>query len=488
MSESVPQVPESEAAIVSVLMEPGAVARLLPAVRELLPDASFFHDPAHAEIYRSELALADRGLQSDRAGVLQDLRSRSVLERIGGPEHVLLDFHATDDLATVREHASAIREAYRKRELLRGAIETARSARNGVPASEIIATVKKHVEAIEAVRPVGALDSWREIAHAEIHGGGVKPTTWDVEQLLERDSGPAILFGEPGTYKSWIALHFSVRMVTGEPAFGHFKTTTRPGSAYVNLDGGAKPFNRRAAMVERPIDGLKIVSPDEFDPERFRALVKCNPGAFVVVDTFADMYVPDPQAEQGAEMRGFLRSLRRLYEENGCSGLLLDHTNRSNMATAERYYGSVQKKGAIRQMICVERVRMPEERHGRARVKLTCAKMSEAEQFEPFLLDLWWTESTYGIEYAGPAGEAIERASRAATDADMVAAVLAKGDVVGLKRSEIEELTGLTRARVTAAIKAGGFDAIGAPNAASRRYTLRTPLVSIDFETDEADE
>jgi AAA domain-containing protein/DnaB helicase-like protein len=476
---NVPQAPEAEAAICSVLLEPGSWQLLESITKDLSPDD--FHDPAHREIYRSIRLVNSSGVASDKPAVVGNLRTREKLELVGGPAAVKVDITLSNDPVTIRAHVEAIIDARRKRDLLRLARDTAVEANNGKPSAEIIGNLRSHIDRLE-VR--GDVDRWEWTSQELIFARDVPPIAWDVDQLLERNSGPAIFFGEPESFKSWLALHLSACMVTGEPPFGHFKTSPRPRAPYLNLDAGARAFERRVQMLGSAIPALLIASPREFNLDRFREALEKNAGGFVVVDTFADMYSPDPNVEQGADMRAFVRSLRALFEKNDCSGLLLDHTNRSSLATPERYYGSVQKKGAIRQMIAVERVRMPEERRGRARVKLSCAKMSEAERFAPFLVDLEWTETLFRAHYAGEADEASNRAALAVQDAEIIVAVLTKA-AGPMSRTEIEAATDLSRDRIRAVLQTDNrIEAIGPIRSPKRRYFLRTMVAELDLGDD----
>jgi AAA domain-containing protein/DnaB helicase-like protein len=478
---NIPHAAQAESGLCSVLIMPGT-AELLAYVRERLTHDDFYL--GWREFFRSIEIISDRGQLPDKVNVAEDLRDRGKLDDVGGPEAVRVDPTLSCDPVTVAGYVEAIIEQRKKRELFGWAMNTLRAAKNGKPSSEILEESRAVFDRIGAVTPEA---HWLWISQEQIFAKGVPATEWDCKGFIPRSTCGVMLVGDSGSGKSFIATEISACMVTGEPVFGEFPVTPRPAALYLNLDAGASDFAKRAAMLGRAVPGFSFASPEEFDLERFRATVAANPGSWIVVDTFADMYVPDPKAEQGAHMRGFLRPMRALLEKYNCNGLFLDHTNRSNLPAAQAYYGSTQKKASIRQMIAIERVRTRDERSDRQRIKVSCAKMSEAAQFAPFLVDLEWSETRFRVHYAGPADEATDRASQASQDAEIITAVLAKAGAEGLAPRELIAETKLTRERVRRAVKVTDVEQIGA--ARSTRYVLRTAAVAddvaLDFEGEE---
>jgi hypothetical protein len=82
--------------------------------------------------------------------------------------------------------------------------------------------------------------------------------------------------------------------------------------------------------------------------------------------------------------------LRKLFERHRCSGFLIDHSNRRG-----EYYGSAQRKAAIRMMWHVDRLADGDRLTNTIRVR--CAKPGEAEPFEPFMVEFDFTGDLVSI-------------------------------------------------------------------------------------------
>lgn len=471
--------PEAEEAICAVLIVPDTAEILVDALRRLAPD--HFRSKHTRLIYRAIRAVAQRSEVPNKANVAEELRSQGKLEEVGGPEALRYDPSVWCDQITGSGYIDVIVEAQRKRELYGLGRDTADAAKNGKPSAEIIEEARSTLERIDAKSNDDRL-VWTPQSVYFLHG--VPETKYDVEPIILRDGGPVFVIGDPGSGKTQFAIHLTAAILTGGKACGRFKTTPRPRGLFINLDGGASDFGRRAAMLGCEVPEFLIASPEEFGIDRLRRVVEGNPGSWIVIDCFSDIYRPDPNAEQGADMRAFLRPLRALFEKHDCNGLLLDHTNRSSLTASQRFYGSVQKKASIRQMISVDRI-TANDRPDRMRIKVECAKMSEAAPFTSFLVDFVWSDKVFGAEFAGEVDETTARASQMSDDAEIVESVLAKAGRQGMKATEIAAESKLSRERVRKALTIAVVDAVGAVRSPNRRYYRRAPVVALDFENEE---
>ena len=225
---------------------------------------------------------------------------------------------------------------------------------------------------------------WTLESAASITARGVQPVEYDVEGLLTRDDGPGIMFGPPGALKSFLAAHLAGCIATGEKFLGHFIVRRRPFVIFVNFDAGANAFARRIPRLGFPVENFLVTSPENYDAAALREICKRYPEAFVVLDTFSDMYRSKAGEDPAQAMRRFVRELRSLFAEFSCNGLILDHPRRPRDGeTNADYYGSTQKEATARIMWHV--TRLPTTEQGIARAKITCRKMSEAEPFSPFV-------------------------------------------------------------------------------------------------------
>ena len=142
--------------------------------------------------------------------------------------------------------------------------------------------------------------AWPLRSAADVTFDNIAPVEMDVDDLIERDSGPVMIFGMPESLKSWIALHVSRCMVTGEPVFGQFAVTRRCESIFLNFDAPAKAFERRVALMRSGMGGddaakLLFASPETYEAEQLKKTMEEHAGGFVSLDCLADVYRPDPE-------------------------------------------------------------------------------------------------------------------------------------------------------------------------------------------------
>ena len=333
--------------------------------------------------------------------------------------------------------------------------------------------------------PVTAAASWNLKSAAAIIRQGVAPMEWDIASLLPREDGPAVMFGPPGALKSWLALHAAGSIATGRPFLGHYPVRKRPHSIYINLDAGSNAFERRVIRTGYDVDNLLIASPDAYDFAVLRKVFKEYPGAFVVVDAFADAFRSGRGDDAAETMRRFVRDLRALYQEFECNGIIVDHPRRPRDGeVAADYYGSSQKEATARIMWQITPI--PSSEPSVVRTKIVCRKLSEAEPFEPVVAEFTFTEETVTAAFAGSISVASGSITQGPTDAERCTQVL-RDAPNGLKREAIQSLTGLSRDSVLAAVKASSeIEAVGKGRA--RRYVKTESNASSDDSPDESRE
>lgn len=248
--------------------------------------------------------------------------------------------------------------------------------------------------------------SWTDlcVSATDIARDGVRPVEFDVDGLLESLDGPTIISADSGAFKSWLALFVAAAVLHGTPFLGKYATRARPYVLYVNLDAGGLGIKRRIECMGLVSEHFFVLSPDSWDEVQFEALLERYAGAFVVIDCMADAFEPLPGEDQAVATRRFLRKLRKLFERHRCSGFLIDHANRRG-----DYYGSAQRKAAIRMMWHVDRLADGDRLTNTIRVR--CAKPGEAEPFEPFMVEFDFTGALVSIR---PIDAVPKRASNSA--------------------------------------------------------------------------
>jgi hypothetical protein len=295
---------------------------------------------------------------------------------------------------------------------------------------------------------------------------GVPPLEWDVVQLLPHDDGPVLIFAPPGTLKSWLALHLCSCVATGQPFLGYFPVRQRSQAIYINLDAGANALSRRLARMNPP-DNLLIINASQFDDNEFENVFRTHPGAFVVIDCFADAGggVPSRGEDAAQAARGLLRKWRALYERYDANGAIVDHPHRPKEGVSD-YYGSIQKEATLRTMWKISRI---DERDGCCSVKIECRKQSEAERFKPFVASADFRSPLVRLNFRGFLNETTGQRSEGPSDVARVVSVL-EGVPNGLASKGIIELTRLPRDRALLALKDSRFGRRG--KAKATRYVI----------------
>jgi hypothetical protein len=203
---------------------------------------------------------------------------------------------------------------------------------------------------------------------------------WDVAGMMPRDDAPALIFGPPAAFKTWISLHLCDSVVSGRPFLGTYDVTRRAKVLYVNVDAGPKTFRNRVRRIGgTPGFDFISLSAVEFADIGLRELLAGYRGGFVIIDCLAAIYNP-PDGDPAAAMRTFVDGLRNDYANFDCGGGVLDHPHRPKEPGAEGdYYGNVQKEAAFRTMWQVNAEAKVKGEPGRA--KVACRKISEGEPF-----------------------------------------------------------------------------------------------------------
>lgn len=218
------------------------------------------------------------------------------------------------------------------------------------------------------------------------------PIEWAISTLLTRDDGPVLLFGGPGSMKSWLAQHLVWCFGSGEAFLGRYSVDLRYRKAvFVNFDAPRMSVLRRfkALGIGKPCPGgIVLAHPEDFSRKWFESFMARYQESFVVLDCFADIYRPDPNVEINQALREFCKWLRGVYEANGCNGIVIDHSNRQGT-----YYGGVQLKATFRVMWEARyepKASVAGVRTDPSRITLFCEKPGEANRFDPLGIDVSW--------------------------------------------------------------------------------------------------
>ena len=188
---------------------------------------------------------------------------------------------------------------------------------------------------------------WREIQLLTIGQLMAQPpTTWRIDRTLP-DRGLGVIYGEPGSGKSFFAEEISCVIARGAPFFD--RKTERARVLYLCAEGRSR--DRVAAHLQyhgltaeqfdlRFIEQSLDLCGQTADSERLEALVSEYAPAVVVVDTLARVLAGGDESS-GQDMGRLLASFRRI--EEACSGLVIVvHHSGKDLARGARGHSSLR--------------------------------------------------------------------------------------------------------------------------------------------------
>lgn len=207
------------------------------------------------------------------------------------------------------------------------------------------------------------------------------PEPWAVRGVV---GGLTVLWGAPGSCKTFVGISLAVCVAGGRPWFGR---QVRKGPVlYIVAEGGIEQFKRRAVEaareVEIPLEGLELAlwpyAVDMGSPARLEAFWEVwdtvQP-VLVVVDTVSRCLPGDENKQE--VMQGFVGACDAIRARYGCSVLTIHHTNKQNMLR-----GSSVLPGAADVSLHVWRA---PDGHGRVPITFKPHKLKDLpiEDFEP---------------------------------------------------------------------------------------------------------
>ncbi len=217
-------------------------------------------------------------------------------------------------------------------------------------------------------------------AHAFAHAG---PVSWLVRSLIQRE-GLGVIYGEPGSGKSFLVLDLSGAVALGEAWRG--LTVTGGPVIYIAAEG-AGGFRKRlqALALERGVDLERLPlwviadAPDllrDQDKALARAIKGIGGAALIVVDTLASV-TPGGNENSGEDMGAVIARCKRLQAETGAFVMLVHHSGKDAGRGARGWSGL---KAAVD--VEIEVIRNGEDRAAR----VTKQKEGEDGALFPFRL------------------------------------------------------------------------------------------------------
>jgi len=387
MSGSGGEPPHDNAAEQAVLGEMMRSAAAIDTVTGILA-AEHYYRPAHQIVHEIIADLHGRGAPAGPIAVLDELRRRRLLTKVGGGPyvHTLLASAAPSP-----EHYAGIVRTFagRRRVLEMATTLHARAADPAVSAVDLRELATQISSAIPADNDPGedsAGLTWLDQVTAE-------RIAWLWPGRLPRGK-LVILDGDPGVGKSTLVLDWIARLTTGTP--WPDGTECRKGNALIMSaeDGAADTIRPRldaaggnAAHVALWTDvpytddqGASRTRPPVLpaDTDALEAKIRTTQAEMVMIDVLMAYLSAKVDAHKDQDVRGALHRLASVAERTGCCIIILRHLNKGGGSNAiYRGGGSIGIIGQARAAYIA--VKDPDDEAGQTRV-LACSKMNIAKE------------------------------------------------------------------------------------------------------------
>jgi len=377
-----PQNPEIEQAVLgAVMLDPDK----LPAVLDIIGSESFYLDQ-HKFIFQAFIDLHQRGHKPDLPAVIDHLKQKGLIERIGGAGFVASLLSAVPTAAHAEHHAALVAEKYKLRQLI-----------------QICTQIVDEVYSQE-IAPNDLMD-WAGKAILEVvaqTSDASDPTLTELvdDAIMKLSTGGEELFGEPlpdwapdGMTKAIVGGIQPGSLIVIQAPSSKGKSTFAAQYAYstaavgrnvlfVSREEGRMNAAARAIAhyVGRPWGSL-LAFPERWEavkhglpswlaehPERFRFILDCarwagirrramshhreNPIGLFVLDYLQRMQVDESRRVQ--EMENIAHGMKDLAVDLGCIAMLVTQENKAGTAkwstavyeAADHYWILKEKSGS----------------------------------------------------------------------------------------------------------------------------------------------
>jgi len=259
----------------------------------------------------------------------------------------------------------------------------------------------------------------------------IRPPEWLLRGMLERDTF-ALVFGDPGCGKSFLAIDWAARVATGTPWRGQ---AVKAGPVVYLAGEGRQGFGRRTraweqhhgvSLAEAPLyvgPAVAIADPTEL-VDLIAAIDEGEAPALIVLDTLARCFGGgDENSTQ--DMSKFVSACDALRRRYGCTILVVHHTGH---ADKNRARGAIALKAALDAEYRLS--------NNDAGLKLSATKMKDAETPKPLSLELVSVELPGVVDdYGNP----VTSAAVEVVDAD-TSALESEANAMQIKRGHWQRL------------------------------------------------
>jgi len=248
-----------------------------------------------------------------------------------------------------------------------------------------------------------------------IIAGELPPVDWLVDGLIAKEDR-VLVYGEPGSLKSWLMLDLGLHIAAGKQWLGHFEVPEAKRVLYIDEEMSSRTLHRR---IKRLIDGSHLGD----DPMPFRALSLC--GVRFDNDQVADGLLIDLDALGFSPEVTIIETVRRVIDgsENNADevaalwrrlgpfrqdGKTLLITHHMRKPTIRGFNEAIYRASGSTDILGGSDSAFAIEKRQTNKVAVTCVRVRNNEEPEPFsvTLDDAGNESPVSMLYEAQAAAA----------------------------------------------------------------------------------
>ncbi len=209
--------------------------------------------------------------------------------------------------------------------------------------------------------------------------------SWHIVGILPESGILIVMYGAPGSYKSFIVLDMGLCIATGKAFHGH---RVKQGTViYIAAEGQSGILKRIQAWIKlhniEQVDNfnlipVQVILDDPSELQEFISTIKGLKPSLIVIDTLARCMKGDENST--ADMGQVIIACNKINESTGAQIMLIHHSGKDVTKGAR---GSIALTGAADTMLITSKTAKQE-------VTLNCEKQKDYEPFSamPFKLDL----------------------------------------------------------------------------------------------------
>ena len=321
---------ESEQALLgAVLVNASAYERVAGFLR-----SDHFENAVHGRVYDAIGELIGEGAKPDPLLVTNKIGDDPVLVVLGGTASFVARLVlAAGSASNVVHYGRSIRDAALRRTVMQGGQALAEAALDPLrPIGEIVDGIVTDLR--RAFDDASTQDGLRVIHFDDMQMQ--RDGNYLVKGLLG-STGMAVIYGAPGSGKTFFALRLGLRVAAGMPFFG--RRTRRRGVVYLAAEAGRSIENRVAAQrsefpagtpfvaVTSPIDLCSSEADVTRLVTRLRGLDLGVEIGLIIIDTLSRVMAGGNENAPD-DMGALVRNCDRLREETGCFLAIVHHSGK----------------------------------------------------------------------------------------------------------------------------------------------------------------